>query len=92
MLDCPPNQDLITDALSSDPEAKQRLVEAMQDFATLHEEKEKVEAAEREERGEEGGVSQGTVMDEDGEELEREKCEGDVAERIRRMLDRLKRG
>jgi hypothetical protein len=89
MLDNSPNQDIVTTALSSDPEAKQRLVEAMQDFATLHEEKEKVEKAEREEAG---GESQGTVMDEDGEELEREKGDGDVAERIRSMLDRLKRG
>lgn len=94
MLDSPANQDIVVEALASHPEAKSKLIEAMEEFATLHEEQEKVEREEQErERAEadRGEDSQGTLLDEDGEELERDPARGgEIAQRIRLMLTRVK--
>lgn len=98
MLDSPPNQDIIIEALADHPEAKAKLVEAMEEFAVLHEEQEKVERGvggepEEEEEGE-AGDSQRTELDEgegEVETLERDEGSGgEIAGRIRRMLERVR--
>ena len=96
MLDSPVNQGIVTEALAPHPEAKAKLIEAMEEFATLHETHEKAERDERDrvraEEGSQAGVSQGTVMDEDGEELERYvgRGGGEIAQKIKMMLLKVK--
>jgi hypothetical protein len=78
MLDVPANQDIVTEALAGHRDAKDKLVEAMEEFATLHEQSESAVDGDVEMEHEDGEV-----------EGEVKRGASDVAERIRKMLGRI---
>lgn len=64
MLDVPLNQDLVISALRSHPTAMSNLVEAMEEFATLHETSERAERMDAMEGVEESQESNATKVEE----------------------------
>lgn len=84
MLDVPLNQDLVISALRSHPTAMKNLVEAMEEFATLHETSERAERVDAMEGVEESQESNAT-------EVEESVVTSGIAVSIRGMLEGLRR-
>lgn len=74
LLDTPPNQSIVKSALQSEPEAMENLVQAMEEFATMHE---------KEDREQAGLEPADSGVDE-------EEVQSEVAGKIRLMLKQLR--